>query len=461
MMHLTLPPARLWPVTVNQARRLLVEEWLRSDGLSVRSFHVALGSDMMVPVEVPVLQRALDVVTTRHTALRSSFHLAPSATAGARRRAVELLASTGVVTSGLYVSSTQPCPSPQLRILDLNASAPLLAQPDGSRMVHRQIREPFDYASPPLLRAALLRGQGTATLILVAPHLAVDLNSLYVVAKDLNAVYLATLHGTDVPPPPQRQFDDFAEWQATQIRDGGFAASVSYWRGLWTINEDAQFSVDDFPFALPLRLMGGAEDQLGTEAATLDRGLSADIGRCARQLHVRERDILLAAWVLTLSWATDRSRLSIWMNFPNRCQPGADTLVGWLVNSHMLTFHVGQDASLRDLIEHVHDVYAAAERHHELPLAAFWQHMDRSYVRSEARVVFDYHANPTDPHTGGIIDRCFHLWSLGRDPFLTIRATRAGSDIALSVAYGSDRFVPVAIRQLLTRMQRTLEALRA
>ncbi|MCG6498026.1 non-ribosomal peptide synthetase [Kitasatospora sp. A2-31] len=162
------------------------------------------------PLDAERLARAFRTVISRHEVLRTTF------AAGADGSPVQLVHEQ----AGF-----------ELPVTDLRSTADAGAQV--RERLAAEAHTPFDLASGPLLRAALLRtGDQEHVLVLTAHHIAVDAWSVNVLLGEVAAAYRSAAGpagGAELPPLPV-QYGDFAAWQRGRLDGAAYQESLDYWQ---------------------------------------------------------------------------------------------------------------------------------------------------------------------------------------------------------------------------------------
>ncbi|MGY1577267.1 condensation domain-containing protein [Streptomyces sp. MN13] len=154
----------------------------RADGAS-DPYHVQTVLDLDGPVDAGALRAALAALTTQHPALRAGFRWN---------------------CQGQAVQTVPAAVEVPLREADLSR----LPRDERERAADEEVRrdrdEPFDLASPPLLRAVLLRlGPGRSRLLLSYHHILMDGWSMQVALADLAELYGSAASGAAPAPAPR------------------------------------------------------------------------------------------------------------------------------------------------------------------------------------------------------------------------------------------------------------------
>ncbi|MGV9943518.1 non-ribosomal peptide synthetase [Streptomyces sp. NPDC003401] len=252
-------------------------------------YNVTVDLEFTPAVDEPALRAALGDVLRAHPALRSAF----TTEGGELCRTVE--------------------PDPPVAFL----TERLPGRYDREAALARAVvagRAPFDLATAPLLRAALLSGEGGALLAVTLHHIVTDGWSSRILAEDLVAAYRSrTAGGPDPAPRPSAVPDaDPAERAAAD------ADAEAYWT---SVLRDAPA-----PLAPPHDLV--PEDGFPGPSGRVEVALPAEVTAGVQALATAERAspavVSLAAWsVLLHAWAGE-SEGTFGMVFAGRRDADAD-----------------------------------------------------------------------------------------------------------------------------------------
>jgi hypothetical protein len=181
------------PCSCEQARAWFLEQWEGSSAL----YQVVSRWRLDGTLDEAALQQALDALVARHESLRTGF---PAIDGEPVQR----------------IAAVARCPLERIAAADADAHA----------------RRPFDLEQPPLLRAALWRGEdGAQRLQLVTHHIVSDGWSQGVLQREVGALYAAALRGGDAGLPALPvQYADFARWQRERLQGSSYDALLGYWR---------------------------------------------------------------------------------------------------------------------------------------------------------------------------------------------------------------------------------------
>ncbi|MEU6485725.1 condensation domain-containing protein [Streptomyces sp. NPDC046887] len=224
-------------------------------------------------------------------------------------------------------------------------------------------RRPLPLAGEPPLRTALFTtGDGTATLLLLIHHIAVDGWSLTPLLRDLGVAYTARLAGRapDVAPLPV-SYADYALWQRKLLADP--TALLDHWRTALDGLPARTALPHDRP--RPAEPSGRGATVTATTGATTRRALTA----LAREHRATLFIVAHAALAAALSATGAGTDLALGTPVAGRPDQALHELVGCFVNSLALRTDLSGDPTAAELVERVRDADLAAFDHQDLPFA--------------------------------------------------------------------------------------------
>src|SRR5215471_5414049 len=231
------------------------------------------------PLEVNALQRAFDAALVRHEALRTTFRNA----SGVPVQVIDELPAT----VPLQLTSVEPLDAGEREEAALD-------------VIRHLARIPFDLATGPLVRAALVRLSPEAHLLAVMMHhIVADTRSFRILFDQLSADYERIARGGEVVgAEPPIQYADFAIWQIEHADDGGYAPDGRFWRS----------ELAGAPSALPLPTDEPYPARQTFAAESIDSDIDAGLADALRQLAARHGTTLFA--VLLAAYAVVLARLT-------------------------------------------------------------------------------------------------------------------------------------------------------
>ncbi|WP_430432588.1 amino acid adenylation domain-containing protein [Methyloversatilis sp.] len=278
-------------------------------------------------LDVDALQRALDALLARQSALRTGF----------------------VEREGrldLHIEADARCVVERIAAADADAHA----------------ERPFNLAQPPLLRVALWRdGEGAEVLQTVIHHIISDGWSQAVLNRELGALYAAARHGGHATLPAlPLQYSDYARWQRALLDGPAGERLLGYWRqqldGLGTL---------ELPTDRPRPKH--ADHRGGSVNFALDASLTAALRALARRTGCTLYMVLLAAFQLLLARWSGQDDIAVGTPVAGRAQPELDHLIGFFTDTLVLRTRIDVNADVRALLEQVRATSLGAFEHAELP----------------------------------------------------------------------------------------------
>ncbi|WP_338861828.1 non-ribosomal peptide synthase/polyketide synthase (plasmid) [Mycetohabitans rhizoxinica] len=309
------------------------------DGIS-ESYHMPLALHVRGPLDRAAWQQALDALFARHEALRSTF----------------------VSVEG----------QPQVRLLPVDTGVPLRwhdlrgvphAQAQLARLSHEAAHAPFDLAQGPLMRACGIQVADEEHVVLLTQHHIVsDGWSIGVLARELSALYAASVGAQADPLPPLAvQYPDYAAWQRQWLTGERLQAQSDYWRA----------TLADAPVLLELptdrprpaqQSFAGAQALVRIDAATTQalKRLSAEHGTTLFMT-------VLAAWSTVLARLSGQHDMVIGTPSANRNHPQIEPLIGFFVNTLALRMDLSGEPDTAELLARVRRTTLDAQAHQDLP----------------------------------------------------------------------------------------------
>ncbi|WP_189241736.1 non-ribosomal peptide synthetase, partial [Planobispora rosea] len=312
--------------------------------LDVDVYTAQLTLDLAGPLDTPRLRQAAERLVRRHPVLRASFRLLDDPVQLIHRR---------VEVPWREVSSRDP---------------EAVAAEERARR--------FDLARPPLLRFVLVRlAPDEHRLILTNHHILLDGWSTPLLAAELLTLYA---EGEAAPAPPYR---NYLAWLDRQDR----AAAREAW-------DRALDGLDEPTLVAPHAPAAPAAPARVT--AEFGTALTAALGTLARDCSTTLNTVVQAAFGLLLAQLTGRDDVVFGATVSGRPAdlPGAERMVGLLINTVPVRVRLRPDESVGDLLRRLRDEQAELLPHHHLGLTE----IHRGVLFDTLLVMENY---PVDPRT--------------------------------------------------------------
>lgn len=292
------------------------------------------------PLDPGVLADAMNEVTRRHEALRTTFQL----------------------RDGKPVQVVHRWAAAQLPAMDLRGAE--VGDDDLAEAIEEAVfGRPLAIEAEPSLRMALLRtGDEEYILVTATHHLVSDRQSFGIMISEMAIAYDAFLAGRPSPLPALAiQYGDFSCWQQQQRDSGRWAQDLAYWRqhlagapAALTLPTDRPrpavqgFNGDLYPIELPAQLM----DALGALANR--RGATVYMA-------------LLAVFNVLLHRYSNQDDVVVGSPATIRSQPEIQSLIGYFINTLPIRTKLGGEPSFNQVLDQVRASCLGAYRHQDVP----------------------------------------------------------------------------------------------
>src|SRR5262249_16601971 len=174
------------------------------------AYNIPMAFRLVGPLDVVLLERALNEVIRRHQILRTTFPLRGE-------QPIQLIAPSLTVA---------------LPIVDLQTLPKTLREAEVLRLAVEEAQQTFDLNRGPLIRSTLLRlGAEEHVWLLTMHHIISDGWSMGVLFREITLLYEAFSKGATSPLPDLAlQYADFALWQRQWLQGEALEAQLVYWK---------------------------------------------------------------------------------------------------------------------------------------------------------------------------------------------------------------------------------------
>ncbi|HEX5835671.1 MAG TPA: amino acid adenylation domain-containing protein, partial [Pyrinomonadaceae bacterium] len=304
-------------------------------------YNIPVAVRLTGPLNVAVLEKALNSVVQRHEVLRTTF----------------------AVVDGQPVQQIHPHQPWQLPVTNLGNPAPVEREDAVKKLVEEEAQRPFNLTSGPLLRAQLLPlDPDDHVLMLTMHHCVSDGWSLRVLVKEVAALYEAIASGA-APPLEDLpiQYADYAVWQREWLKADVLDEQLAYWK---------QQLSDAPPFLeLPAdRPRPAIQTHRGAVATfTLNADLTKGLKELSRREEVTLFMTLMAGWQTLLHRYSGQQDIVVGIPVAGRNHPDLEALIGFFVNTLVVRANLGGEPAFRELLRRVKEVALAAYAHQDVP----------------------------------------------------------------------------------------------
>jgi amino acid adenylation domain-containing protein len=372
------------------------------------------------PLDTEALQRAMDALTARHAALRTS-----------------IVAIDGVPEQ--VVAGTGAVPIERIELPSaVDAEAP--AERAESIAADRA-RQPFDLAAGPLIRATLIAvGPDRHLFVLVNHHIISDGASLKILLSELSAFYRAETTGQPTGlAPTWMEYGDYALWLHERMRGEELDRQLGYWRDQLRGVPQVLTLPADRP--RPARLSSrGAAAMVTIDAETARRLIA--VGHDA---NATEFMVFLAGFAAVLSRYARETDIVIGTQVAGRTHADLEPIVGMFANTVPLRLSLDGDPTFAELVGRVRNTTLDALSHQEVPFEKLVEEFapDRTLAHGPLiQAEFAYGAlMPPAPELPGIASRSEALLTGTAKFDLSVSADRQDGQVTtLTMEYNADLF---------------------
>ncbi|MFN8517203.1 MAG: amino acid adenylation domain-containing protein [Chloroflexia bacterium] len=339
------------------------------------AYNLPLAYRLRGPLNAVALELALGEIVRRHDALRTTFRMEGEGP-------VQIIAPTMDVP---------------LALIEITASDEESREGELRSLIDGLVRQPFDLARGPLLRATLLRlGAEDHALVVVLHHIVADGWSFGVFNRELAEAYEAFRDGREMTADELPiQYADFTAWQRAWLSGETLEKQLRHWKGQFADYVAAGAA----PLALPT---DRPRPPRQTFAGAIHRfTLPADLASAVRALSQREGATpfmtLLAAYQALLHRYSGQSEVVVGTSIANRNRAETEGMIGFFVNTLALRADLADDPSFAELLRRVRETTLDAHANQDLPFEKLVEelHPERSLSQSPLfQVAFLYQNTP-------------------------------------------------------------------
>ena len=310
------------------ATPLQVRLWKVNEATPDPAWNVAVRFRLSGALDRDKFDRALQLLATRHEALRTS-----------------LMVHNGEVIERIVGEATLPLQWCDLRLLD-----PAAQEAEVARLSLEHARQVLPLAMVPLLRTGLLQiGDQEHILLWNAHHSVCDGWSVGLLVSDLMACYGDLLQAKEPAAPGSLDYGDYAVWLDAQRKTPEYETHRTYWkqqlRGLVVSGLPEQWHAANTDAA-----------DATIQSVLLPRSLTDAIATMAQRHHSTFFHAVLAGFGLLLRTHQSRSDIALETPMSGRDQAELENVVGTFVNYLPLRFRVDAEMPFGGLLHQVRDM---------------------------------------------------------------------------------------------------------
>ncbi|PTQ68435.1 non-ribosomal peptide synthetase [Pseudomonas sp. GV071] len=399
------------------------------------AYHMPTAIRLQGTLDLDALQHAFDALVARHESLRTVF----------------------VLHEGQPQQRIQP--AQPLNIV--RQTMPGADQAAIAEVISREAQRPFDLEHGPLLRVHLLEvAADEAVLLVVQHHIVSDAWSMQLMVEELIGLYQNRRLGIDeVLPDLPIQYADYAAWQRQWMEAGEGERQLAYWREQLAGGDTLLELPGDWP--RPAQRSG----QGGRLSVELPFALAAALKQLAQREGCTSFMLLLASFQLLLQRYSGQQQIRVGVPSANRNRAETERLLGFFVNTQVLSAEIDSQASFLDLLRQVRGTALEAQAHQDLPFEQLVEALqpERSLSHSPLFQVLFNHQVSAAAGSGLTLPGLQVSqvqWAMPTAQFdLSLDCTEHPGGISADFIYASDLFAAPRIQRMARHWQNLLQAL--
>ena len=420
------------PCSVGQRRFWLLDQLYPGNP----ALSIPLAVQINGPLNVPVLERALNAIVARHEILRTTFAMVEGEPKQIIKAEVPL----------------------ELGIIDLQ-SVP--AETRAERLDEEMIAEaarPLSLGKAPIFRTVLLRfAPENNVLMLTLHHIVGDGWSNGLVVREVGVFYHALLHGKPIDLPPLTvQYADYALWQEEWLKTPQFQTQLDYWKE----SLKGMPPVLDMPTDFPRQMSQTYTAYI--ESLLLPTTLGESLKRLCVDLDITLFMVLFATYVALLHRYTGQTEFVIGTTAANRNRSELEHLIGLFANPLILHPEASGEMSFRELAARLRDHSLNGFAHQEVPFEIVLEELQARKTGARKMMIqahFLYQKAFMEPANYGDIEiRPLRSVSPGSTFEMAYGVVERPEGIRLQMEYHTALYKNSTVRRLLRHFRTLLEA---
>ena len=383
--------------------------------------------------DVGAMQQAVEVLVTRHEALRTTFSPAGDD---------QYFAPSMVVA---------------VPFLDLSRLERSRRDAELENLLTEEGRKSFDLVNGPLYSFRIIRSEENYhLLVFTVHHIACDGWSYDIVLRELSSLYSSNVKSEKSSLPWPRQFSEYAQWEEEQKRSPEAAATEQFWLGQFTGALPVLNLPGDHPRP-PARSYQGFRLE-----HVIDQRLGSEIKRTAAQHGCTLFAMLFAAFAVLLHRWSGQEDLIIGLPTAGQNALGSDDLIGHCANLLPIRSRLDSSQAFADFLKSVKCTLLDAYEHQGYTFGTLMQKLN--LPRDPSRVPLVSVTFNLDPplsrlHFEGLqctitVNPRSHI-----NFDLDLNIVEEGSALRVQCAYNADLFDAPTIQRLLGHYQTLVEGI--
>jgi pimeloyl-ACP methyl ester carboxylesterase len=420
------------PCSVSQHRFWLLDQLYPGNS----ALNIPLAVRFTGPLDIGVLEKALNAIVARHEILRTSFS----------------------VVDGEPKQVIKPEVNLQMGVINLGEVPPERREERIEQEMLAEAARPLTLTHPPIFRTVLLRlTPEDNVLLLTLQHIVCDGWSNGIIVREVGVFYNAILD-SKAPnlPPLTLQYADFALWQQEWLKTPQFKKQLDFWNE--TLKGD--LPVLNMPTDFPRNL---SQDYTAfIESLLLPTSLTDSLKKLCVELDVTLFMILFTTYVALLYRYTGQGDFVIGTTAANRNRSELEHLVGLFANPLILRPEVSGEMTFRELARRMRDHSLNGFAHQEVPFEIILEELQerkRGTRKPTIQTHFLYQKAFMEPATYGDLSiKPLRSVSPGSTFELTYGIVERPEGVRLQMEYHTALYKNSTIKRMLGHFRRLLEA---
>jgi amino acid adenylation domain-containing protein len=394
-------------------------------------------------LDVSALQQGFEEIVRRHDVLRTTYHLT-------ERGPSQVVAPETDVSEFL-----------DFEVVDFSEMNIDEAEEAARRLTLKEAVTVFDLSQGKQLRIKVIRlSEEDHTILFALHHIASDIWSLTIFAREIAVLYDAFSQGKPSPLPELPiQYADFAVWQREFLQGETYDRQLSYWKE----------HLKDAPALLELptdRPRPAIQSFNGSSRSfVLPSALSKQVLALTRQEDVTLYMTLLTAFYILLHRYTGEKDIVVGTPMAGRIQAELEDLLGFFINTLALRTRLSGELTFRQLLKCVREVSLGATEHQDFPFEQLVEELQPERRLSYSPFFQTMFALQNVRAGGGGLElRGLRLVPVLRDALvakfdLTLFMAENGGEIDGTFEYNTDLFDRSTIEKMTGHLERLLEGI--
>jgi thioesterase domain-containing protein len=396
-------------------------------------YNIGFAYELKGRLDVDALGKALNTLTRRHEALRTSYAVIQGVPMRVIRSEVEV----------------------RFERIDLSSISEADFSLESRRRASEAARSRIDLAQPPLWRFTLLeRSESDHVFLINTHHIISDRWSVGILVGEIAAEYTAIVRGEPLPvPKPAKSYSEVICELEASISDDESAAHLAYWR--------AQFEGEVHDLILPTEVQSVSQTSYGGMRRTfmLPEPLAARLGTLAASERVTTYVVLLAALAARLHLDTGQTDLVFVSPVSGRHHAVTRGVIGYFNNLVPIRLTIADRSCFRDLLRSSAAVVKGAFERQDVPFQKIAEQPGLNRIRLGRCTISVQNTAPLALELPGITSSYYDVPTDTANFDLAVFFEEHGGTYRGWVDAKTDLWTPEAVDQLIERYVSLLRTL--